>query len=107
MSKRVATNLQQKRNQMIPTSKEIRASLLAVFKNHDAVSEAPYDTTVPLPLLVSYVRERMNISPAEFAKATDKIKAHIQLSSSEAGDGAFVIKKGPGGGVSLTKGTKL
>jgi hypothetical protein len=90
---------------MIPTSKECRSSLLAVFRTNENFSNDPY-TVVPIGSLCALVLSRMNVSPNEFSKAMEKVKAHIQFSAT--GDkGILTITKGRNGGVQLREGTRF
>ena len=97
---------------MIPTSKEIRASLLAVYKTNEELSGDPYTEILHIPTLVTLIIQRMNVHPTEWDKATDKIRAHIQNSADRVGHetkktNILVISRGAGGGVRLKEGTRL
>lgn len=91
---------------MIPTSKECRAALLAVYKTNENLSADPYGTRIPIGSLVSLTIARMNVSPSEFTKAAEKIRAHIQFSA-KGDKSIFIVARGKGGGVSLREGTRL
>lgn len=90
---------------MIPTSKECRAALLAVFKTNESLSDDPYGKRVRMDTLANLALERMNVTPQEYNKALEKIKSHIR--ASDKADGPFEVTRGAGGGVSLKKGTRL
>ena len=90
---------------MIPTSKECRASLVAVFQTNENLSVAP-STRIPIGSLVSLVIARMNVSPGEFTKAAEKIRAHIQFQAKDP-KGILTIARGKNGGVQLREGARL
>ena len=87
---------------MIPTSKECKASLLAVYKTNDNL----IGTRIPIGSLVSLVIQRMNVSPSEFTKAAEKIRSHIQFQAKDP-KGFLTIARGKGGGVSLREGARV
>lgn len=91
---------------MIPTSKECKASLLAVYRNHETFSADPYAVTVSIQALVALVMQRMSITPGEWTKASEKIRSHIQFQAKDP-KGFMIITRGKNGGCRLKEGTRL
>lgn len=93
---------------MIPTSKEIRASLLATYRTNDELNANPHQV-VPVPALVTLIMKRMNIAPSEWDRAADKIKAHLQNCTDYSGqeEKKSNVLTSVRGGVCLKEGVKF